>query len=252
MPIKKIKRKLSAKKQSSLKSVALEEKQALWELSDSEIKARIKRINKDFSKAFKLLRNHTDTITFFGSARFDESNEYYQSARELSRRITSELGLTVVTGGGPGIMEAANRGAHEYLNGKGNKNKGIKSIGMTIELPQEQVTNKYVNYSADFYYFFSRKVALAYSARAYVYFPGGFGTLDEFFEILTLKQTFKIPNIPIILCGKEFWQPLLEYIDQTVYQHANAISKNEMKLYVLTDDHDEILDIIANSNRENY
>lgn len=243
------------RKHSSLKSVAIAEKQALWQLDDTDVKNRMKRINKDFNLAFKLLRYHTDTVTFFGSARFNEKNQYYQQARDLASKISQELKLTIVSGGGPGIMEAANRGAseacsdpkHEHYS---NKNEPLicgDSIAMTIELPQEQVTNPYVNHSAEFYYFFSRKVALAYAARAYICFPGGFGTLDEFFEVLTLKQTGKIPPIPIILCGKEFWQPLLDFIDNTVYAHAKAINKDDSKLYQLSDDPNEIIKLIKNT-----
>ncbi len=251
-PLTKIK---VSRRHSSLKSVAIAEKQALWQLDDTDIKNRIKRINKDFNLAFKLLRYHTDTVTFFGSARFDEKNQYYQQARDLARKISQELKLTIVSGGGPGIMEAANRGAseacsdpmHEHFDDKTGPLICGDSIAMTIELPREQITNPYVNHSAGFYYFFSRKVALAYAARAYVCFPGGFGTLDEFFEVLTLKQTGKIPPIPIILCGKEFWQPLLDFIDKTVYGHAKAINKEDSKLYHLSDDPEEIVKIIAST-----
>ena len=249
-------RKLLSKKDSSLKAIALHEKQAFWQLSDSDIKKRMKRINEDFINAFKLLKTHTDTVTFFGSARFDESNPYYKDSRELARKISKQLKLTIVTGGGPGIMEAANRGAseachdsaHDHYEDSSGPLICDNSIAMTIELPKEQVTNPYITHSADFYYFFSRKVALSYASRAYIYYPGGFGTLDEFFEILTLKQTGKIPKIPIILCGSQFWKPLLKFIDQTVYAETNAINKKDMDLYFLSDDHDEIIKIISNSH----
>ncbi len=241
-------------KRSSLKTIAEHEKRAFWQLSDADIKNRMQRINEDFNNAFKLLQQHTDTVTFFGSARFKENSPYYKDARELARKISRELKLTVVTGGGPGIMEAANRGAHEAcLDPKHSHHKDSEplicgnSLAMTIELPKEQVTNPYVTYSADFYYFFSRKVALSYASRAYIYYPGGFGTMDEFFEILTLKQTGKIPNIPIILCGNQFWKPLLKYIEQIILTETNAISKKDMDLYLLSDDHDEIINIIRNS-----
>jgi len=254
MKIKKSKKNILSHRHSSLQSVAVAEKSAAWELSDRDIKKRMRRINQDFNRAFKLLRNHQDTVTFFGSARYPENNPYYKQARELARRISRELQLTIVTGGGPGIMEAANRGAHEACKLSDHVHDTDRqtfvcgnSIAMTIVLPKEQVSNPYVSHSADFYYFFSRKVSLAYSARAYVYFPGGFGTLDEFFEILTLKQTGKIPNIPIILCGEEYWKPLLTFIDETVYGHAKGINKHDMTLYKLTDNNDEILDIISKS-----
>lgn len=252
---KKITKKLISSKKSSLKAIAIQEQQATWQLSDSDIKKRLKRINEDFNNAFNLLRMHTDTVTFFGSARFDENNPYYKDARELARKISRQLKLTIVTGGGPGIMEAANRGAQEACLDSTHEHHGDNeplicgnSLAMTIELPKEQVTNPYITYSADFYYFFSRKVALSYASRAYIYYPGGFGTMDEFFEILTLKQTNKIPNIPIILCGSQYWKPLLKFIEQTIYNEADAINKNDMNLYDLVDDHEEIIKIIKNSH----
>jgi uncharacterized protein (TIGR00730 family) len=257
MKIKKLSKKIVRRKHSSLRTIALSENLANWKLSDNDIRLRMERINRDFTTAFKLLQTHTDTITFFGSARFTEDNPYYAQARELARRISSELKLTVVSGGGPGIMEAANRGAHEacLIPSHSHQTDGEAlvcgdSLAMTIELPHEQITNPYSTHSADFYYFFSRKVALAYAARAYVCFPGGFGTLDEFFEVLTLKQTHKIPDIPIILCGMTFWKPLVDFIDMTVYQHAGAINDGDRNLYVLTDDLDEILKIIDNSKHK--
>lgn len=256
---KKFTKHLVPRKKSSLKTIASQEKQAFWQLSDSDIKKRMKRINQDFNHAFDLLKMHTDTVTFFGSARFKEDNPYYKDARELARKISRQLRLTVVTGGGPGIMEAANRGASEAcMDTTHEHHKDAEplicgnSLAMTIVLPKEQVTNPYITYSADFYYFFSRKVALSYASRAYIYYPGGFGTLDEFFEILTLKQTNKIPNIPIILCGSQYWKPLLKFIDQTIYNEVEAINKEDMDLYRLCDNHEEILKIIKNSHITPY
>ncbi len=202
----------------------------------------MKRINKEFEQAFELLMAHPDTVTFFGSARLPASSKYYKMARSLSQKIVEEIGCAVVSGGGPGIMEAANRGAND-ANGD--------SVGLTIKLPKEQVTNPYVNYSLDFYYFFSRKVALSFTARAYIYFPGGFGTLDEFFEILTLKQTGRIDKIPVILVGTDFWKPLLEYIDATLYEKFEVISAKDKKLYYLTDDPDEVIKLINKPLKRN-
>ncbi len=204
-------------------------------LTDKEIKRRMERIEDDFLNAFRLLRKHPDTVTFFGSSRIARDSKYYNLARKLSRRIVDELHLTVVSGGGAGIMEAGNRGAREA---KGD------SVGMTIEIPQEQV-NDYVTHSADFYYFFSRKVALTFTARAYVFFPGGFGTLDELFEILTLQKTGKIPVTPIILVGSDFWNELQKFLDETVRKKTDAITKSDMEAYTITDDLDEVLRIIA-------
>ena len=151
--------------------------------------------------------------------------------------IVQETGASIITGGGPGIMEAANRGAADE--------HGV-SIGMTIELPQEQVTNEYVNRSIDFYYFFSRKVALSFAARAYVYFPGGFGTLDEFFEIITLKQTKRIKPIPVILVGSDFWKPLDSYIKKQLTETYKTIDPEDRDLYVITDDNTAVVDMIKN------
>jgi uncharacterized protein (TIGR00730 family) len=238
----KIKR-LFRRNRSSLQFVARQERRNARKLNQKDVNRRMKRINKEFKQGFKLLRTHPDTVTFFGSARFKEDNLYYQKARELSRKIVEEVGSTIVSGGGGGIMEAANRGASEAHG---------DSIGMTIQLPHEQVTNKYVNYSVDFYYFFSRKVALSFTARAYIYFPGGFGTLDEFFEILTLRQTGRIDPIPIVLVGTDFWGPLQQYIDSVILKDFEAISPDDEKLYHVTDDLDEVIKIISRPLTRNF
>lgn len=196
---------------------------------------RMRQINKEFKQAFRLLKDHDNTVTFFGSARLPETSEDYKRARRLADMIVRETGASVITGGGPGIMEAANRGAADE--------HGI-SIGMTIQLPYEQATNGYVNRSMDFYYFFSRKVALSFAARAYIYFPGGFGTLDELFEILTLKQTERIKQIPIVLVGSDFWLPLDDFIKDTLEKRYETIDKSDRELYVITDNLDEVVEIV--------
>ena len=202
---------------------------------------RMRQINKEFKQAFRLLKDHDNTVTFFGSARLPETSEDYKRARHLADMIVRETGASVITGGGPGIMEAANRGAADE--------HGI-SIGMTIQLPYEQVTNGYVNRSMDFYYFFSRKVALSFAARAYIYFPGGFGTLDELFEILTLKQTERIKQIPIVLVGSDFWLPLDDFIKDTLEERYETIDKSDRELYVITDNLDEVIKIVQNYKGE--
>jgi uncharacterized protein (TIGR00730 family) len=199
---------------------------------------RMRRIDADFRRGFDILQGNNNTVTFFGSARFDENNEYYIAARELAGRLSQELDLGVVSGGGPGIMEAGNRGAHEV---------GGVSLGMTIQLPHEQTTNPYVTDTADFYYFFSRKMALAFGAQAFVIFPGGFGTLDEFFEIITLMQTNKIPKVPVILYGETFWEPLLEVVDQVLKLDFATIDPTDTSLYLLTDSLDLAVNVIASS-----
>lgn len=196
---------------------------------------RMRQINREFKQACHLLKDHDNTVTFFGSARLPETSQDYKRARQLADMIVRETGASVITGGGPGIMEAANRGAADE--------HGI-SIGMTIQLPHEQTTNDYVNRSMDFYYFFSRKVALSFAARAYIYFPGGFGTLDELFEILTLKQTNRIKQIPIVLVGSDFWNPLDRFIEETLAERYEVIDLFDRDLYKITDDLDEVVEIV--------
>lgn len=198
---------------------------------------RIKNIQEEFKVGLDLINQYHKSVTFFGSARLHEEDKYYQKAVSLAS-LLSENGYAVTTGGGPGIMEAANKGA--YL-------AGGPSIGLTIELPNEQAVNPYVTAQAGFYYFFTRKVCLSFSAEAYVYFPGGFGTLDEFFEIITLVQTKKIPKVPIILVGKEFWQPLHDFIQNVLSKHFKTIDQIDMNLYHILDDEKTIVDLIKMS-----
>jgi hypothetical protein len=210
---------------------------------DTETEERIDRVTDELREGMQFIRNHPKTVTFFGSARFDENNPHYMVARELAGRL-SALGYAVVTGGGPGIMEAANRGASEH---DGNEH----SLGMTIKLPHEQTTNPYVTDYVDFHYFFTRKVMLAFSAEAYVYFPGGYGTLDEFFEIVTLVQTHKIERLPIICMGTDFWEPLRGWIKEHVLQDHQAINPNDLFLYTITDDIDQVVEICRTAPMRN-
>jgi len=197
-------------------------------------KTRISRISREFSRGFKFIKHYPKSVSFFGSARFNEENEHYKKARSIAEKL-SKLGYAVVTGGGPGIMQAGNHGAYDA---------GGESVGLNIRLPHEQVENPYVKDSIDFYYFFSRKVALSFSAEAYLYFPGGFGTLDEFFEILTLVQTHKIPKVPIILVGSSFWNPLNNFIQKRLLEEHSAISPEDMDLYKIVDSEEEIVEMI--------
>lgn len=206
-------------------------------LPGAKFNQRATRIATEFDLGLKFLRKYPKSVTVYGSARFDHDNPHYRHARALGQRL-AQLGYAVITGGGPGIMEAANRGAKEA---------GGRSIGLNIELPHEQVLNHYTTDSLSFYYFFSRKTALSFSAESYVYYPGGFGTLDEFFEIITLIQTKKIREVPIILVGSDFWGPLEKFIiDECIVKHG-AVSKYDTDLYTITDDHDEIIRIITNA-----
>jgi len=193
-----------------------------------------------FIKGFRTLHFVGPCVTVFGSARFKEDNRYYQQARSMGKRI-AELGLTTMTGGGPGIMEAANRGAFE--------NGGI-SVGCNIQLPFEQRPNPYTNRSITFEHFFLRKVMLIKYSYAFIIMPGGFGTMDEFFETLTLVQTKTITGFPIVLFGKEYYKQLMEAIEDMARQ--GTIATEDMSLVLLTDSEDEAIDHIRSYITTNY
>ena len=203
------------------------------ELHDTAIK-RVHLITKEFKDGFEFLRNYPKSVTIFGGTHFTEDSPYYIKARSLSGRIVKELEYSIFTGGGPGVMEAANRGAFDA---------GGNSFGLTIELSHRQVQNKYLTKKLDFYYFFSRKVCLAFSAETYIFFPGGFGTLDEFFEIITLVQTGKIEKVPIILMGSDFWNPLDNFMKKE-FISRKTIDIEDTTIYTITDSEDEVIDII--------
>ncbi|HEU0064360.1 MAG TPA: TIGR00730 family Rossman fold protein [Flavisolibacter sp.] len=193
-----------------------------------------------FLKGFRTLHFVGPCITVFGSARFKEDNIYYIKARELGKRIAA-IGFTTMTGGGPGIMEAANRGAIE---------NGGRSVGCNIRLPFEQVANKYVQTSIIFEHFFVRKALLIKYSYAFIIMPGGFGTMDEFFETLTLVQTKTITTFPLVLFGKEYYKELMDVIHDMAAK--GTISKEDMNLVLLTDDIDEAMDHISKYIRTNY
>jgi uncharacterized protein (TIGR00730 family) len=198
------------------------------------------RVFKQFIKGFRTLHFAGPCITVFGSARFTEEHPYYQQAREFGKRIAS-LGMTTLTGGGPGIMEAANRGAFES-NGQ--------SIGCNIVLPFEQKENPYLHHSVTFEHFFVRKVLLVKYSYAFIIMPGGFGTMDELFETLTLVQTNTISQFPIILFGKSFYQPLMDTIDKMLDE--KTISASDLSLLLFTDSVDEAMAHIQKYIRSNY
>ncbi len=195
------------------------------------------KIISDFVKGFDELSNLGPSVTIFGSARFDKNNPYYKKARSLSN-LLAKKGFSVVTGGGPGIMEAANRGAFEA--------GGVDSVGLNIDLPHEQAANHYTTRSLEFEYFFSRKVMLVKYSLAYIIFPGGFGTLDELFESLTLVQTKKVTGVKIFLVGSEFYQPLLTFIEKSVLA-SGAIDQSDIELFEVCDDLEIIADKIHDS-----
>ena len=183
------------------------------------------KIMADFVKGFDELGELGPTVTIFGSARTDESDSYYKKAQELASLLSKD-GFNIMTGGGPGIMEAANRGAIEY---------NVESIGLNIDLPFEQIANPYTTKELSFDYFFSRKVMLVKYSMAYVIFPGGFGTLDELFEALTLVQTRKVTGVKIFVIGSDFYRPLLEFIESRLLRDG-MIDSEDLEMIRLTDD----------------
>lgn len=206
---------------------------------------RAVRIFFETIKGFRGLHFVGPCVTVFGSARFKEDHRYYHMARDVSSRI-SNLGFTIMTGGGPGIMEAANRGAKDAARAAGPAGAGRvgKSIGCNIMLPMEQKPNPYVDRFIEFRYFFIRKVMLVKYSYAFVVLPGGFGTMDEVFETLTLIQTGKIKDFPIILMGRDYWQPMIDFIrDRMVLE--KTIDPRDLDLLVLTDSPEEAVDRIS-------
>ncbi|MDQ5971533.1 MAG: hypothetical protein QG566_479 [Patescibacteria group bacterium] len=205
---------------------------------DDGTEAEVCMVQEELRQGISIVQSYKTSATFYGSARFPEDHPEYKRAQRIAYRVAKELGYAVLSGGGPGIMEAASRGAAEA---------GGKAVGMTIKLNHEQVTNKYINEEIPFYFFFTRKVTMHYTTDAGLFFAGGFGTLDELFETLTLKQTNKIDPIPVILVGSEFWNPLQKVIDEMLIEKYSTVSKEDLNLYTITDDEDEIIKIIQDS-----
>lgn len=195
----------------------------------------------EFLRGFRGLHFIGPCITVFGSARFKEGHRYYEAARQVSALLWKELGLTIMTGGGPGVMEAANRGAREA---------GGRSVGCNIVLPHEQSANPYVDKFVNIRYFFVRKVLLLKYSYAFVILPGGFGTMDEFFETLTLVQTGKIANFPIVVMGMDYYRPLQEYI--RFMASEGTISPEDLNLLLFTDDPAEAVEHIRQYISANY
>ncbi len=199
---------------------------------------RVGEIGKEFTRGFEFLANYPKSATFFGSTESKEDNFYYQKARELSHRLVKELDFSIISGGGPGIMEAADRGAHEA---------GGNSLGLLISLPTPQKVNPYITESVDFHYFFARKVCLSFGAEIFIFFPGGFGTLDEFFELITLIQTKKIKDVPLVCFGSEYWNALKYFMKTEMINHSrllkSAIRMEDLDLFTITDNLDEIIEI---------
>jgi uncharacterized protein (TIGR00730 family) len=196
------------------------------------------RIMSEFVDAYEKMNRIGPCVSVFGSARTKKGTKYYKMATRLSERLVEE-GYGVITGGGPGIMEAANKGA---------QNAGGKSVGLNIELPHEQGHNPYIDPDKvlTFYYFFVRKVTFVKYAQAFVFLPGGFGTMDEIFEVLTLVQTKKIDRIPLIFIGKSFWGGLIKWIKSTMLSRHGNINEVDLDLFLLTDDIEEAVTYINN------
>ena len=195
---------------------------------------RVLRIGAEFIRGFRKFHFLPPCVTIFGSARFDERHPYYEMAREVARQVGGR-GLTIMTGGGPGIMEAANRGARDV---------NAYSIGCNIQLPQEQEPNPYLDDWIEFRYFFVRKVMLVKYSYAFIALPGGFGTLDEIFETATLVQTGKIQDFPLVLMGTEFWQPLLDFMSNRLVP-AGTIQQEDLDRLLLTDSPEEAAEWIG-------
>jgi len=206
----------------------MDEKQYVVDALSIEESWRIFRIMAEFVEAIETLSRVKHAVSIFGSARTKPDDPYYQKAELLARRLV-EKGFGVITGGGPGVMEAANKGAAEA---------GGQSVGMNIRLPLEQKPNPYANVSIDYKYFFIRKVMFVKYAVAYVILPGGFGTMDELFEALTLIQTKRIKSFPVILMGSEYWKGLFDWLRKTMLRD-NKISPEDLERFQIIDDPDE-------------
>lgn len=200
---------------------------------------RIFRIMSEFVDSFQTMSEVGPAVTIFGSARLKPDDKYYRAAQEIARGLAKH-NLAVVTGGGPGIMEAANKGAAQA---------GGKSVGLNIELPEEQAGNRFANVPIHFHYFFARKVCFVKYSLGFIYMPGGFGTLDEFFEVATLVQTERIPQFPLILFGRSHWEGLVQWMKKELAQKSKFIDRTDLELFRVTDDVDEVIKIIRDYER---
>ena len=209
---------------------------------ESNLNWQMFMIMAEFVEGFEFLAGLKREVTFFGSARFPKSNKYYKQAKELGFRL-GNAGFTVITGGGPGIMQAANEGAYKA---------GAESVGLNIQLPFEQRINPYVTKSIAFHYFFTRKVMMSVSSQAYVFYPGGYGTLDEFFEMVALVRLGIVKDTPIILVGKNFWEPIIEFLKSNVCQELGAINKEDLNSFVYVEDNDEAFAILEKTQERDY
>ena len=199
---------------------------------------RVFRIMAEFTTGFDAMSRICPAVTIFGSARVKPADPEYQAARKIARELARKQ-FAVITGGGPGIMEAANRGAADV--------KG-RSVGLNITLPNEQKPNRYSNIPINFHYFFARKVCLVKYSMGFIFMPGGFGTLDEFFEVLTLVQTQRMPHFPLILFGTSYWNGLFAWM-KTAMEKDAYINRDDLELVTITDDPDEVVETILQYQR---
>ena len=202
---------------------------------------RTLRIAWEFIRGFRTLHFVGPAVTVFGSARFDETHRYYQMARKVGERL-ARTGFTTMTGGGPGIMEAANRGAKE---GGGN------SVGCSIQLPHEQAGNPYLDVMVEFHYFFVRKVMLVKYSYAFIVLPGGFGTMDEIFETATLIQTGKMKDFPIVIMGEDYWRPLIKLLEEKMVREG-TIDQEDVDRLTITDSPEEAVSRVLQSARTKF
>src|SRR3954469_24881175 len=203
------------------------------ELRESQ---RLQRIHDELDHAFRAMAPVRRGISVFGSARVPSGHSYYETARAVGRGL-GEHGMQVITGGGPGIMEAANRGAQDA---------GALSVGLNIELPFEQGGNPYCDIALEFHYFFTRKIMFVRYASGFVVFPGGFGTMDELWEALTLIQTGKIVEFPVVLVGTDYWRGMIEWVRERMLGEGN-ISADDLELFTVTDDPEEVRDLLMSA-----
>ena len=213
--------------------IAAEEAAVRSTLTDED---RVERISEELRMGFEALAQVGAAASFFGSARTQPDDPDYRLARETAR-IVGESGLTIITGGGPGLMEAANRGA---------KDAGAMSVGLNIELPFEEGANPYLDIALEFHYFFTRKIMFVRYASGFVVLPGGFGTMDELWEALTLIQTGKIVEFPVVLVGTDYWRGMIEWVGERMLGEGN-IGADDLDLFTVTDDPEEVRDLLMSA-----
>jgi len=204
--------------------------------------AKLCMIQEEFHRGIDAVKDIGPSVTFYGSSRLKPDHPEYIRAYKLANRIARELGCVIISGGGPGIMEAANKGA---------KDAGVESLGFTIRLPKAQATNQYVTKEIPFHFFFARQVSMSYSTKVCIFCAGGIGTMYEFFEMLAHLQTGKIGPLPVILYGVEFWTPIEKLLKEQFREKYKTIEHNDLDIFIITDDQDMILDIIKKSKMRN-